>query len=77
MIVQVRPGLLFPPPNRVMLGVAVSVAVIHSVPGVLKMAENVWVPASAAVKVYPAGKDAWGSLLVNCTVPMYPLMMLP
>ena len=57
--------------------VTVSVAEIDRVPAVLRMAENVWAPASAAVKVYAGGRDAWGSLLVSCTVPKYPLMALP
>ena len=55
--------------------VTVSVAVIVCVPPptVSSVAENLAVPA---VKVESAGKVAWLSVLVKCTVPVYPTDVL-
>jgi hypothetical protein len=51
----------------VRLGVAVSVTVIDWAPVVSSVAENACVPALAVVKVYLAGRTAWGSLLVKAS----------
>ena len=49
--------------------VVVSVAVIDWLPADLSVTVNVYVPASAAVKVKFAGRPAWTSVLVNLIVP--------
>ena len=44
---------------------------------VLSAAETVFTPASAVVKEVAAGRVAWPSVLVNRTVPVYPVAVLP
>jgi hypothetical protein len=70
---DVGPVTLMLPDVPVMEEVTVSVAVIVCVPVVSSVAENVPVPL---VNVALAGSVAEPSLLVKCTVPLYPVAVL-
>src|SRR6516225_3879488 len=65
---------VIPPWVPVIVDVTVSVAVIDCVPTVLRVALKEPVPL---VSVESAGRVAWPSLLVKCTVPEYPVAVLP